>query len=188
MPFSFSGCGSRTCRVAQGEMPADAAAVGNRRGDEIFTEFHRVRQGVAPGQGGDDRGGIGAAGAVGGNAFDEGSGEQQLGFAIEENINRRAAIFQMAALQQDRTAVARMDFPGGGAHLFRVGNFRADQYLRLVQIGRDEGGEGEELFPETFFGRRLEQARAAGGHHHRVNHERTGPRLEEFGDERNVSG
>jgi len=172
MPPSSSACASRTFRIgklAEREMFSDAVAVGNRRRDEIFPDLHRVRQIVAQRQRRADRGGIGAAGAVRGHALHERRGEQQLRFAVEENVNRLAGIPQVAAFQQHRAAVAGMDFPGGFAHGFGRGDFCASEDFRLVQVRRDERGERQEFFLEEFFRRRLQQPRAAGGNHHRVN-------------------
>ena len=138
-------------------MVSDAAAVGDGGRDEIFPQFNRVRQFVAERQRGANRGGIRAAGAVGGNALDEGCRQEQFGFAVEENINRFAGIFQVAAFDQHRAAVAGMNGPRGGSQIFRRGNFLAGENFRLVQIRRDQRGERHQFFLQDFFRRRLQQ-------------------------------
>ena len=118
MPGSFSGCGSRTCNLTEGEVLSGFVAVADGLGDEIFPNLHRVRQIVAERERGADGGGISAAGSVRGNAPHERRGQQEFRLAIEENVNGLAAIFQMAALEQNGAAELGVNVPGGFPHLF----------------------------------------------------------------------
>src|ERR1017187_5352135 len=106
MRRSFSACASRTFNLAERKVVSNAVTAGNGRRDEIFPNFHRMRQIVAEREGRADRGGIRAAGAVRGNAFHERRGQEQFRFAVEENINRLAGIFQMTAFYQNRATKA----------------------------------------------------------------------------------
>ena len=119
MRCSFSGCGSRTYNLTEGEVVSDFVTVANRLGDEIFPDLHRVRQVVAERERGTNRSGISAAGAMRENAFDERRGEQQLRFTVKKNVNGLTAIFQMPAFHQCRAAVTQNNCSRGGAQVFR---------------------------------------------------------------------
>ena len=125
MPPGFSSCAGRLFKrhTTQGKVLTDAVAPGNGRRDEMFPDFHRLRQIVAKRQGCANRGGISAAGAVRGNSFHEGSRQKQLRLTIEENVNRLPGVFQVAAFCQNRAAVPRMNFTRGGTQVFRRGYF-----------------------------------------------------------------
>jgi len=118
-----------------------------------------------------DRRRISAAGAVRGYELHERCGQEQFGLAVEEKINRLAGLFQMAAFQQHRAAVSGINFPRGGAQMFRRGDILSRQNSGLVQVRRHQRGEWQQPFLEDFFRRRLQQPRAARGNHHRVNNQ-----------------
>ena len=61
---------------------------------------------------------------------------------------------------------------GGGGLVQRIGavNGTAQQQRRLVQIGRDHGGQRKQLLHQHLHGVLRHQAVAAGGHHHGVQH------------------
>ena len=62
--------------VPEHKMPAGPAAVGDGPGDVMFGPADGVGQGQAVGQSGRDSGGIGAAGAVGGQTAHEGCAQE----------------------------------------------------------------------------------------------------------------
>ena len=171
-------------------MLSNFVAVADGFSDEIFPNLHRVRQIVTERERGADGGGISAAGSVRGNTFDERGREQQFRFAVEENVNRLAAIFQVAALEQNGAAEFGVNLPGGLPHLFGRGNFLASEDFGFVQVRGDERGEREQFFFQDFFRRRLQQPCAASGDHHRVNDQRnlrtSRPRSEKFCDDGNI--
>ena len=108
--------------ISEREMFSDAVAAGDGRRDEIFPDFHRVRQIVAERQRRANRGGISAAGAVRANASHKRRGQKQFRLAVKKNVHRLAGIFQMTAFHQHRAAEARLDFPRRGAHFFQRRN------------------------------------------------------------------
>ena len=136
--------------MAEREMFADAVTAGNRRGDEFLSNSNCVRQRMSQRQRGANRGGIGAAGSVRADVFHERRGQKQFGFAIEENIHGFAAAAQMAAFDQRGAAKARVNFPRRHAHFLDGCRFVAGQNFRLVQIGRDKGGERQKFFRAEF--------------------------------------
>jgi hypothetical protein len=107
----FPAAGESSLKVSEREMFSDAiVTVGNRRRDEIFPIFHRVRQIVAERERGANRGGISAAGAVRANAFDKRRGQKQFGFSVKKNIRGFAQFFKWPPLTKTRAAEARMNF------------------------------------------------------------------------------
>jgi len=149
-------------------MAADAVAVGDGGGDEIFSQFNRVRQFMAERERGADRGRIGAARAMRADAFDKRRGQQQFRFAVVKNIHGLRGIFQVPAFQQNRAAEARENFPRRRAHRLDAANFLAGENFRFRQIRRDERGQREQFCAQHFFRRRLQQSRAARRNHHRI--------------------
>ena len=77
---------------------------------------------------------------------------------------------QVPALEQGGRRAQRQEFLHGAVQCVYAINGVAQQQRRLVQIGRDHGGQREQLAHQHGCGFRGDQPVAAGGHHHGVQH------------------
>ena len=129
--ISFSGCNGPDVRFSGG--PLDGSLMQRKiRPDFVTAQYglrdkslanpNRSRQIVPKRERGANGGGIRAARSVRADALHKGRGQKQLRFAIEENVGSFAGIFQVAALDKNRAAEARTDFPRGSAHFWDRGD------------------------------------------------------------------
>ncbi len=96
----------------------DAITAGDGLRDVIFGQPDGSGQIVAQRQRRRDGRRIGATGAVRAHTFDERRGQKQFRPAIKENVHRFAPSAQMAAFDERGAAKPRVNFAGGGAHIF----------------------------------------------------------------------
>ena len=120
---------------------------------------------------GGDGGGVGAAGAVRGDAGDKGRAEFRDFAAGEKQVGGDGAA-QVAAFQKKRGAVARGEFRAGDAHFVEAGDGAAEERGGFVEIRRDERGEGKKALAAEVDGVGFEQRVAAGGDHDGIDDER----------------
>jgi len=141
------------------------------RGDDVAARtLHRLGQRKAERQMGGDRGRQRAARAMKIGALDaRGRKPQPFALTFGQQVDHVVAR-QVPALEQHRMGAEREQFGGGLVERIDTVDRMADQERRLVEIGRDDDRSREQFAHQH--GHRLggDEAIAAGGHHHRIEH------------------
>ncbi len=113
---------------------------------------------------GSDRGGEGAASAVGMAGIDARAFKASGFVGGYQQIDDRIAC-EMTALHKDGIGT-QFAYPAGRCfHILFAGDRHICEDFRFGNIGSDEGGEGEKLSFQRGYGLRLQQRRAALGDH-----------------------
>ena len=88
---------------------------------------------------GDGRG-IGAAGAVRANPFDERRGEEQFGLSVVKDVHRILDALQVTALHQRRATKQFSQLARGLSHVFDRPHRSADECSGFIEIGGQQIG------------------------------------------------
>ena len=151
-------------------MPSDAVTAGNRRRDEFFSDRHRLRQILAERERGANRGGIGAAGAVRGNARTNGA-ERSSSVLPSKKISVASREFfkwppftKTAQPERERIFRAALRM-ASTEEIFWPLKISASARFGVTRVA-----SGSSFLSEIFTAPGSQQLRAAGGNHHRIHH------------------
>src|ERR1051325_5345536 len=130
---------------SQGVMGSDALAVRDGPGDKGLGVTQGAGQRLTAGAAGGDGRGVSAAGAMGREPLHAWSGQPQFPPPVVENVGRFGGSLEMAPFDESGAAELLHELPGGAAQVCLVYNCCSQQSFRFVDIGRDQGGQGQQL-------------------------------------------